>query len=348
MTRLTRLSIAIAMLALTMLTAVAYAHDDDEIVLEAIVQTANQYLATLDPAQTAESVFAFDSQEKHTWSNLPVNMVPRAGIAIGSLTTDQYAAFEALLNATLSDAGMAKITGIIAADGYLAELEPNNRFGWSSENYFVSFYGTPDLAGTWGYQLTGHHLALNLTMVDGQVSVTPTLLGVEPVNFTYESVEYAPLDNQSLLGFELVNALDADQLAEAQLSGSRGLVLGAGEDGTAAPTQTGVLVGEMSEEQQALVVALIEEYFGMVDEALAETILAGYVAEFDQTTFAWSGSTDMATATSSYYRLHGPSVWIELSMEGSIAQGTGEFHYHTMMRDLQNDFGAALITASAE
>ncbi|MCU0477084.1 MAG: DUF3500 domain-containing protein, partial [Anaerolineae bacterium] len=134
----------------------------------------------------------------------------------------------------------------------------------------------------------------------------------------------------------------------AQLSGSRGLVLGAGEDGTAAPTQTGVLVSEMSEEQQALVVALIEEYFGMVDEALAETILAGYVAEFDQTTFAWSGSTDMATATSSYYRLHGPSVWIELSMEGSIAQGTGEYHYHTMMRDLQNDFGAALITASAE
>lgn len=348
MNRFARLSLTAMMLVLMAFTSLVSAHDDDEIVLEAIVQTANQYIATLDSAQVAESVFTFDSQEKHTWSNLPVNMVPRAGIALGSMTTDQYAAFEALLNATLSDAGMEKIMGIIAADGYLAELEPNNRFGWSSDNYFVSVYGTPDLAGAWGYQLTGHHLALNLTMVDGQVSVTPSLLGVEPVSFTYESVEYAPLDAQSQLGFDVVNALDAEQLASAQLSGSRGLVLGAGEDDTAAPTQTGVSVGEMTEAQQALVVALIEEYFGMVDEALAETIVAGYVAEFDQTTFAWSGSTDMATATSSYYRLHGPSVWIELSMEGSIAEGTGAYHYHTMMRDLQNDFGAGLIAASAE
>lgn len=348
MNRFARLTIMIAMLALMVLTSIASAHDDDEIVLDAIVQTANQYIATLDPTQAASSLFAFDAQEKHTWSNLPVNMVPRAGIAIGTLSEDQYAAFEALLNATLSDAGVEKVMGIIAADGYLAELEPNNRFGWSSDNYFISFYGTPDLTGAWGYQLTGHHLAVNLTMVDGEISITPSLLGVEPVNFTYQDADYAPLDAQSQLGFDLFNALDAEQQAAALLSSSNGLVLGAGEDDTAAPTQVGVLVGDMTEEQQALVIAVIEEYFGMVDEALAETIIAGYVAEFDQTTFAWSGDTDITTATRSYYRLHGPRVWIELSMEGSIAEGTGDFHYHTMMRDLQNDFGALLIAANAE
>ncbi|MEL6526334.1 MAG: DUF3500 domain-containing protein, partial [Chloroflexota bacterium] len=70
-----------------------------------------------------------------------------------------------------------------------------------------------------------------------------------------------------------------------------------------------------------------------------------YVEDFDETTFSWSGDTDMDTATNTYYRIHGPRIWIELSMEPATgaSRDLGDFHYHTMMRDLTNDYSAADI-----
>lgn len=345
MSKLARIGFMLLWVVSAFWVGIASAHSEVEVVADAIVQNANLYLATLDESQVANSVFAFDSDAKHTWSNLPTNMVQRAGITIGEMSDEQYSAFEGLLNALLSDEGLARIKAIFVADDYLNEFANNSRFAWSSDNYYVSFYGEPALEGAWGFQLTGHHLALNMTMVNGHVSLTPTLTGVEPVAFTYDGSDYDPLQALSETGFALVNALDADQISMASLTvaGGRGgnIVLGAGEDGTVAPAQQGILVSTLTAEQQALVEAVIHSYFGIADEAIAQELVAEYVAEFDQTTFGWSGETDSTTATRSYYRLHGPSLWIEFSMEGAIGEGVGDFHYHTMMRDLTNDFGAS-------
>ncbi|MEO1290999.1 MAG: DUF3500 domain-containing protein, partial [Chloroflexota bacterium] len=95
--------IGILIFALSGMTFVAGAHDDTEIVAEAIVQTANIYLRSLDETQVETSVFEFDSIQKNTWSNLPTDSATRAGISFGEMTEDQKLAFDNLLAASLSD-----------------------------------------------------------------------------------------------------------------------------------------------------------------------------------------------------------------------------------------------------
>lgn len=341
-----RLSVVftILVLALSSLTFTVAGHEDTETVAEAIVQTANIYLSSLDESQTESSVFEFYSIQKNTWSNLPTDSATRAGISFAEMTDDQKLAFDNLLAASLSDSGFERVQAIITADDYLSETTGNDRVIWDSEAYYVSFYGDPSLEDVWGFQLTGHHLAVNLTMVDGHISITPTHLGIEPVVFSYEGVDYTPLEDLSETGFALYDALDTEQQADATIN-NEGLVLGAGEDGTDAPEQVGVSVGDMTEEQQALVVEIITAYFSIADEAFAEDMIAEYTEAFAETTFAWGGDTDIDTATSAYYRLHGPSIWIEFSMEPATGASVelGDFHYHTMMRDLTNDYSEADI-----
>ena len=43
----------------------------------------------------------------------------------------------------------------------------------------------------------------------------------------------------------------------------------------------------------------------------------------------------------SYFRLHGPSLLIEHAPQGN--QGGYKVHVHTVMRDLQNDYGKQLV-----
>lgn len=105
-------------------------------------------------------------------------------------------------------------------------------------------------------------------MVDGHISITPSHFGVEPVVFTYEEVDYAPLDDLGQLGFALYATLDSDQQSEVSIT-NEGLILGVGEDYTEAPLQVGTSVGDMSEEQQALVTDIITAYVGAADEAFA-------------------------------------------------------------------------------
>src|SRR6476619_4286428 len=75
-----------------------------------IVNTANKFLSTLEAKQRQSVVFAFDDQDQRTrWSNLPVRMVPRAGLSMGELTPAQRSAALALVSSALSGRGFEKV-----------------------------------------------------------------------------------------------------------------------------------------------------------------------------------------------------------------------------------------------
>ncbi len=82
-----------------------------------IVSAANAFLNTLDDQQKKSVMFAFDDQAQRTrWSNLPVSMVPRAGLAFKDMTPAQHAATIALLGAVLSPRGLEKVKQIMDGD----------------------------------------------------------------------------------------------------------------------------------------------------------------------------------------------------------------------------------------
>jgi hypothetical protein len=60
---------------------------------------------------------------------------------------------------------------------------------------------------------------------------------------------------------------------------------------------------------------------------------------------AYSGATDLTTQDS-YFRIDGPRVWIEYTIQGGIVY-PARVHYHTIWRDKASDYGADYADADS-
>jgi hypothetical protein len=325
-------------------TTNANGYDD---LVAAAENAADAFLAALDDAQLAGVVFDYDdyAEKASAWSNFPSGLFSdRQGAKLGDLSDQQRALAMAVLDAVLSDQGMEQVYGILAADDYLGSSGGGGGRGpgggsleYSSDNYYLAFYGDPSTDSAWTIQFGGHHLAFHISLGDGTVSVSPLFTGVEPTTFTgLDGVEYSPMVEEASAVFGFLASLDTDQRATVELSGTyNGLIMGPGID-TGYPSVGGVSYTELSAEQQAMVLQIIRLWVEDADEALSSTLMDKYVAELDQTYVGWSGSTDILSE-SSYFIVYGPSLWLEYSNEPGVQ--TSEVHYHTLYRDQQVDYG---------
>jgi len=95
-----------------------------------IVSAANKFLATLDDTQRQKAMFRFDDEEQRKrWSNLPVSIVPRAGLSMGELNPSQSSAAMALVASALSPRGFEKVQQIMAADETLKNTQGSGQPG---------------------------------------------------------------------------------------------------------------------------------------------------------------------------------------------------------------------------
>src|SRR5690349_11393172 len=76
------------------------------------VTAANDFLATLSPAEKAKVSFPFNSPQRTGWSNLPSGIFQRNGLRLGDLTPTQRKAALALVASALSRDGYQKVTEI--------------------------------------------------------------------------------------------------------------------------------------------------------------------------------------------------------------------------------------------
>ena len=78
----------------------------------------------------------------------------------------------------------------------------------------------------------GHHLGLNATFANGDVTLAPSLTGSQPAFFTQNDVEVQVFRAENDAAFALINLLDASQQQKAIISPDFiDLLLGPGEDG---------------------------------------------------------------------------------------------------------------------
>ena len=105
--------------------------------------------------------------------------------------------------------------GVIAAEGILSDTPRASRFGWSPDNYRLAFFGEPSADGDWRWQFGGHHLAINVAVIGGAVSMSPTFIGIEPAAFEVDGSEIAPLQDRVSLAVSLIEALPEQQRKEA-------------------------------------------------------------------------------------------------------------------------------------
>ncbi len=338
-----------------------------------ITMAASAFLQTLDAGQRRRAVFAFDDDtQRARWSNFPTGVVRRAGISLKEMTPAQRNAAMALLATVLSPRGLEKVNVIRQADDAFKEGEgrngprggrgrpgggpppgdgpapagrdgrgptaPGDMFG--ADLYFISFLGEPSTTAPWMLQFGGHHLALNITIAGSAGVLTPTLTGAQPAMFEMQGRTIRPLGGESDKAVALLQSLDDAQRRQGVLNYRvADLVLGPGQDGKTIQPE-GLKVASMTDAQRALLLDLMGEWNGILNDTHAATRMAQLKADLADTWFAWSGPTDgqVGKNITAYYRVQGPHMVIEYAPQNDEPAN----HVHTMYRDPTNDYGKAI------
>jgi hypothetical protein len=308
-----------------------------------IVASAQAVLAALDNSGRAKVQFRLDdATQKTRWSNLPTGIFRREGLRLADVAAPQRAAVMTLLETALSKSGYQKVRDIMRGDEVLRQTGGGRGRGgpgggasgpaFGEGEYYLAFLGTPSTTAPWMMQFGGHHLAINLTLGGSQASMTPSLPAAQPASFTIEGRTVRPLGAENDKGFALINALDNAQRSQAVLTYRvADLVLGPGQDGKTIQPE-GIRAASLNPSQQTMLLDLIREWAGIMNEAFAEPRMADIKANLPQTYFAWSGPTTNPSAA--YFRIQGPTLVIEYAPQGGVD------HIHTIYRDPTNDYGA--------
>jgi hypothetical protein len=310
-----------------------------------IVAAANAVLASLDDAGRAKVQFPLEGPQKTRWSNLPSPMFQRQGLLLADLTPAQRTAVTTLLTTALSKDGYRKVTEIMRGDEVLKTGSGGGGRGrggagggpsFGEDQYYLAFLGAPSTTSPWLLQFGGHHLAINLSLAGNRASMTPSLPAAQPARFTIEGREIRPLGKENDKAFALINALDATVRSQAILTSRvSDLVLGPGQDGRVIQPE-GARASTFTPAQQTMLLELIREWAGIMNDAFAEPRMAELRANLPQTYFAWSGPTTDGSAA--YFRIQGPTLVIEYApQQGSVD------HIHTIYRDPTNDYGAKFV-----
>jgi Protein of unknown function (DUF3500) len=244
-----------------------------------------------------------------------------------------------LLAATLSKRGYEKVMAIVEGDEALRVSSGGGGRGggpmFGRDLFYISFLGKPSVKDPWMLQFGGHHLALNITMVGREGILTPTLTAAQPAKYTVDGKTVRPLGAENDKAFGLVNALDDGQRKQAILNYKvADLVLGPGQDGKTIQPE-GIQCSAMNANQQAMLLDLVGEWAGIINEEAAAARMSEIKANLPGTWFAWSGPT--TNGMPAYYRIQGPTLVIEYAPQP--LGGDPTMHIHTIYRDPTNDYG---------
>lgn len=315
---------------------------------------ATRFLQSLTNEQRNVALRSFNDEESRTyWSNLPAMFVERSGVRLGDLSDDQRRRLHDLMRASTSSQGYQKLAGVIRLDEILHEdaskavrdgtrdLPDELVESWTAANYWVSVFGDPETAATWGWQLSGHHLAANFTVFEGRLSFTPLFLGAEPHEVKSGlDAGWKVLAQEADRGFELLQSLDSSQRSKAVIGSvvPADIIEGPGRKGQIEEF-SGLPASELNAAQSALLWALVREYVSNADHDAAAAQLDKIAADgLDRMYFAWIGPVDQIDSKY-YYRVHGPSILIEYVVEEGVG-GAAANHTHSIVRDPGNDYGA--------
>lgn len=303
-----------------------------------VVAAANAFLDTLSAAQKKAVSFAYtDSAQRAKWSNFPTGIFQRTGVRWGDLSAAQRKALTTLLSTVLSADGLSMVQQQMDADEVLRTTDGGGRLTFGSAEYYVAFRGTPSASSPWALQFGGHHLALNATVVGGNITLAPSLTGGQPIKYTLNGKAVYITEKEVKDAFAMVNGLTPAQKAKAVISTRAiDLVLGPGQDGKTLQPE-GLPGSALSSTQKTQFLALIKDRLGALNADDLAPKLAAIQKNLDKTYFAWYGPTTAGSAA--YYRITGPTVVVEFSPQSMGGDATN--HIHSMYRDPTNDYGAA-------
>ena len=300
----------------------------------ALATVMKNFRASLSSELLADASFPLGHKESYSWTNLPPGRdEDRGGIRFGELSINQLTRFYEVLNVFLSDDGYTKVS-LITKDTEKPLSNINPSF-WASNLYYIALFGNPETDGSWGFQLDGHHLALNFLVHGDAVFIVPAFIGTRLATVNGTEV----LENERGNAFALLNSLDENQRTKAIQTGRRRLQVGPGRSTDPFLNHdysefvgVGLKASEMNASQKESLRNLIKTYVYNLETEFADIWMTDIDAGLDDTYFVWIGGTTINDPI--YYRVFNPAVWIEFNNESGLD------HIHTITRAPNgNDYG---------
>jgi hypothetical protein len=216
--------------------------------------------------------------------------------------------------------------------------------------YWLSVLGEPSADKPWGWQLDGHHLALNFSLVGPAVAMTPQFMGSDPHEVRDGMhAGWRVLGAEDDKGLALMTALRPEQRTKALIAADApgDVLTGPGKD-KALPKPAGILFSELDDAQKTLLLSLVDEYARNYRPDLARQQLERLnKSGWAQVRFGWAGP--FGPTAPYYYRIHGPTVLIEFDNNFAPGRKDGPVnHIHSVFRDPQNDYGEDLLKRHLE
>ncbi len=327
-----------------------------------IKKATEDLFKTLSKEQLDRCLFDISDDEWKKWHN--IETYERQGVALFEMSDEQKALAFKLLEASLSPRGLKKTKDIMAMEGYLKEL--SLKFGVNerrvnllgAEQYYFTFMGTPSATEPWGWQIDGHHLAINYFVLGDQIVMTPTFMGSEP-NYIEEGENKGirTFEEEEKKGLLLYKALNESQKRKATLLDKKEYNFAQAEafkDNQVIP-YVGVQANELDEPQKDLLLDLIQEYIGNIRDQHARVKMNEVKQYLEDTWFSWVGTSDDSAPF--YYRIHSPVILIEFDHQGPVFlwdreglyPGPHKKHIHTVVRTPNgNDYGKDLLRQHLE
>ena len=309
-----------------------------------MLASAQLFLKELGPGMLDRATYPFESDERFNWHYIPRS---RRGVPIKVMTEKQREAAFALLQNALSDQGYEKVTGIIQLEAVLRELEGRGLGDTfrDPDLYYFTIFGTPSTDAPWGWRVEGHHLSLNFSSATEElVAATPAFMGANPAEVPEGPLKgWRVLEEEEVLARDLFNALGPSQRSMAIISKSApsDIITGASRKARIGIPE-GLSASEMTDTQKAQLMHLVKVYIRNNGDRLANAQLERIEqAEVEKLHFAWAGDAEPRRAH--YYRIHGPTLLIEYDNSRNNAN-----HIHTVVRDLENDFGEDILRTHYE
>lgn len=323
------------------------------ITTQLIKLAGEDFLKGLTKEQLAKTCFDIQDDEWRRWTNVANGVYNRQGISIKEMNQEQRKLAFSLMKESLSAKGFQLTKDIMKTDQTLFEMKKTPNL--DEELYFFTVMGLPSMTEPWGWQLDGHHLALNYFILGDQIVMTPTFMGGEPIITTSGKYKGNTLfQDEQNIGLKFMQSLEIQQQAKATLSDQKveNDIQAEAFGDNAKVDYEGLPVSEMTAIQKREFLNLIALYITNMREGHADVKMEEIIEHIDKTYFAWIGETDEKSVF--YYRIHSPVVLIEFDhqvplMVESTDKKPWRNHIHTMVRTPNgNDYGKDLLRQHLE
>ena len=324
--------------------------------VEQAARAADAWLASLAPSERARAALPLASDAWRQWQNTP--LILSDALELEELGESQRQLALQVVAASLSPRGYERARVIMANNQFMGELVQMTDV-LNEWRFALSIFGQPSTSEPWGWQLFGHHLAINCFFIGGQMVLSPVFMGMEPDDHDDQGQRRRLFEPHESRALSLLHSLSGPERARATLYESMltadqpaqrfhpddGRVRGgAFQDNRIVPYE-GVPVAALGRKQRLHLLELASLFIDNLPTGPAAARMQDIERHLNDTWFAWIGKHDDASPF--YFRIHGPVAMIEFDHHSGIFLANKEperFHVHSIVRTPNGgDYGADLL-----